>query len=290
MSRSSKNSSLRVGSGNQVRSGSKWAPSLALPLAILLVAGCSIGPRFKRPLVNLQPYHNAPTIESRTSTLPAPSLDSWWTGFADPELTKIIQRALSENLDLAASLERAMQVRAAAQEAGAGRTSNLDLEGSSTSSRQSIETPIGRAVSTVFPNFHRSQNDLNLGIGATWEANAGAQAAEAARLGTRVSIAAESADAYLQIRGAQVRLTFAKEQIETDEHLQQLVLQRKRAGVASDRELAQAEALLSQAKAISQINIILEAQLNRLDALSSCGSHTPSRDNFGRQSGANSES
>jgi outer membrane protein TolC len=47
-----------------------------------------------------------------------------------------------------------------------------------------------------------------------------------------------------------------------------LVLQRRKAGVASDRELAQAEALLSQAKAtVPQLNIVLEAQLNRLDVL-----------------------
>jgi outer membrane protein TolC len=45
-------------------------------------------------------------------------------------------------------------------------------------------------------------------------------------------------------------------------------LQRKNAGVASDRELAQAEALLAQARAtVPQLNIILEAQLNRLDVL-----------------------
>ena len=47
-----------------------------------------------------------------------------------------------------------------------------------------------------------------------------------------------------------------------------LVSQRRTAGVASDRELAQAEALLSQAKAtVPLLAIILEAQLNRLDVL-----------------------
>jgi outer membrane protein TolC len=72
----------------------------------------------------------------------------------------------------------------------------------------------------------------------------------------------------MQIRGAQVRLNVAKEQIATDEHLLALVSQRRAAGVASDRELAQAQALLSQAKAtVPPLAIILEAQLNRLDVL-----------------------
>ena len=264
-----------------IRTSFKWALGVTLSVAMFLVAGCSIGPRYKRPLVDLKPYHNAPTVESRTTSLPEPSLDSWWTGFGDPELSRIVQRALSENLDLVASMARVEQARAAAQEAGANRMPQFELAGSDTASRQSVATPIGRAVSGVLPSFNRDQNDLSLGIGATWEvdlfgslrrgaeaATAEAQAAEAQRLGTRVSVAAEAADAYLQVRGAQVRIAFAKEQIATDEHLLQLILQRNKAGVASDRELAQTEALLSQAKAtVPQLNIVLEAQLNRLDVL-----------------------
>jgi NodT family efflux transporter outer membrane factor (OMF) lipoprotein len=72
----------------------------------------------------------------------------------------------------------------------------------------------------------------------------------------------------MQVRGAQVRIAFANEQISTDEHLLALVKQRKDAEVGSDRELAQAEAVLAQAKAtIPTLNTILNAQLNRLDVL-----------------------
>lgn len=259
----------------------KSASYLIQVVTAVLVAGCSVGPRYKQPVINIQPYRNAPAIESRAATLPAPSLDTWWTGFNDPALARIVERALKQNLDLAASFARVEQARAAAQETGANRKPSFDLNGSDTPSRQSVATPIGRAVSGVFPGFNRNQNVLDLGIGATWEtdifgslrrgaeaANAEAQAAEAEQFGTRVSVVAETADAYMQIRGAQVRLAFAKEQIGTDEHLLQLVSQRRSAGVASDRELAQAEALLAQARAtVPQLNIILEAQLNRLDVL-----------------------
>jgi NodT family efflux transporter outer membrane factor (OMF) lipoprotein len=246
----------------------------------LFLAGCSVGPAYKRPITQLQPYHNAPAIESRTAVPPAPSLDTWWTGFKDPALTKIVERVLAQNLDLAASFTRVAQARAAAQEAGAKRKPYIDLEADSTSFRQSLDSP-GLRFTPAATGSDRNQSYLDLGVGATWEtdifgslrrgveaANAEEQAAEADRLGTRVSVAAEAADAYMQIRGAQVRLAFAKEQIATDDHLVQLVLQRKNAGVASDRELAQAEALLAQARAtVPQLNIILEAQLNRLDVL-----------------------
>jgi len=81
-------------------------------------------------------------------------------------------------------------------------------------------------------------------------------------------VAADAADAYLQIRGFQARLIVAKNQIATDEHLIQLVRNRYEAGAASKREIAQAEALLKQARGIVPIlQLSLEKQLNRLDVL-----------------------
>ncbi|HZW80558.1 MAG TPA: efflux transporter outer membrane subunit, partial [Candidatus Deferrimicrobiaceae bacterium] len=170
--------------------------------------------------------------------------------------------------------------RAAAKEAGAQLKPSGSLTAHSDSFRESLNGPFGRYAG-VFPGYSRNQSYLDLGLEASWEtdlfgglrrgaeaASAEAQAAEAERLGVRVSVVAEAADGYMQIRGAQVRLKVAREQIATDEHLLALVSQRRAAGVASDRELAQAEALLSQAKAtVPPLAIILEAQLNRLDVL-----------------------
>jgi NodT family efflux transporter outer membrane factor (OMF) lipoprotein len=236
------------------------------------LTGCAVGPKYQRPAVKLQPFHNAPSIEARTTSLPAPPLDQWWTGFRDPELTQIVKRALDQNLDLAAAMTRVQQARAAAQGAGARRLSSGNLNASTTSLYQSTEGTTGRLASHL-PGYSRTQNYYDLGFIASWEsdlfgglkrgaqaATAEAQAAEASRTGTRITVAAEAADAYMQIRGAQARLVFAKDQM--------LVQQRKDAGIASDRELAQAQALLSQAKAtIPLLTISLEAQLNRLDVL-----------------------
>ena len=244
------------------------------------VTGCRVGPNYRPPSVQLQPFHNAPSIEARTDAPPTTSLDQWWTGFQDPKLTEVVQRALRENLDLAASLARVQQARAAAKGAGAQRLPVGSAYGSTTSLRQSTESPFGR-ISPIIPGYDRNQNYYDLGISASWEtdlfgslkrgaeaATAEAQAAEAARTGTRISIAGEAADGYLQIRGAQARLGFARDQIDTDQHLVDLVRQRRDAGVASDRELAQAEALLSGARAIVPLlETVLESQLNRLDVL-----------------------
>src|SRR5215471_9879331 len=262
---------------NSTTRGLKSGLYALLPFCIV-VGGCSVGPKYKAPATPMRPFHNPAPM--RADGASAPPLDTWWEGFGDPDLTRIVQRALDQNLDLAASLTRVEQARAAAKEAGARLKPSGALSAQSTSLRQSLESPIGRVAGTS-PGFDRNQSYLDLAVAASWEidlfgglrhgveaASAEVQAAEAEHLGTRVSIVAEAADAYMQVRGAQARLTFAQEQISTDQHLLQLVSQRRAAGVASDREQAQAEAVLAQARAtVPQLAIILEAQLNRLDVL-----------------------
>src|SRR5712675_2884180 len=188
---------------------------------VALVEGCSVGPRYKAPTPTIRPFHNPAPM--RADGASAPPLDTWWDGFGDPELTRIVQRALDQNLDLAASVTRVEQARAAAKEAGARLKPSGALNAQSTSFRQSLESPAGRIAGT-FPGFDRNQSYLDLGVAASWEidlfggvrrgveaATDEEQAAEAEPLGTRVTVLAEAADAYLLIRGTDARLIFNKE-------------------------------------------------------------------------------
>src|SRR5437870_9444325 len=134
----------------------------ALALAATLT-GCAVGPKYHRPTVNLEPFHNAPSIEARTTSLPAPPLDQWWTGFRDPELTQIVKRALDQNLDLAAAMTRVQQARAAAQGAGARRMPSGNLYASTTTLYQSTESMTGRLASHL-PRYSRTQNYHQLGF------------------------------------------------------------------------------------------------------------------------------
>ena len=273
--------SYRLGSVADAKRPFVRPPVYAVCVLIsMLAGGCAVGPKYKAPSVTVSPFHGASSVDARKTGLAAPPLDRWWEGFGDPELARIVQRALGQNLDLAASRARVDQARAAAKEAGARLKPSGTLNAQSTSFRQSLESQVGRYAG-AFPTFSRNQSYLDLGVAASWEidlfgglrrgaeaATEEEQAAEAEHLGTRVYVVAEAADAYMQIRGTQARLIFTKEQIATDEHLLQLVSQRKEAGIASDREQAQAEAVLAQARAaVPQLEIILEAQLNRLDVL-----------------------
>ena len=246
----------------------------------LSVASCAVGPDYRAPATTLAPFHNRVTVSTEKPAQPTPPLDSWWTGFNDPVLVSVVERALRENLDLAAAFARVKQARAAAAAAGAQLLPTFDLDAAGTAERQSLVSPLGSIESTV-PGFDRNQPDYNVGAAASWEidlagglrrgaaaARDEVQAAEAERAGTRITVAADAADAYLQIRGDQARLAVALDQIQTDERLLDLVQVRHRVGVADEREVAQAEALLKQARTtVPTLRVALEAQLNRLDVL-----------------------
>jgi NodT family efflux transporter outer membrane factor (OMF) lipoprotein len=243
----------------------------------LVLAGCAVGPQYKGPPTTpLAEFHNA----SRQTGNIAPPVETWWTGFGDPVLTRIVDRALAQNLDLAASLERVNQARAAAREAGAQVLPVGTTVGSVSPLRQSLNSPIG-TIARHLPGYDRNQTLYDADVGAQWEidlsgglrrgaeaARDEAETAEAQRLGVRVSIVADAADAYFQARGYQARLAIAQTQVETDARLLELVRLRFSRGASAEKEVAQAEALLAEARTtIPPLRTGLEAQLNRLDVL-----------------------
>ncbi len=244
------------------------------------VSGCAVGPDYQKPSITLKAFHSTGATTGRSTGNSAPRLDAWWTGFNDPELVRIVQRALNQNLDLAAALARVEQARAAAQGAGAQLLPSADMTAEASRVHQSLESPTG-AIARHFPGYKRDQSLYDVGAAASWEidlfgglrrgveaATAEAEAAEAERLGTRISVAADAADAFFQVRGDQARIAVAEDQVSTDQKLLRLVQLRFDHGLATDREVSQAEAVLSQARASLQpLRIDLEAQLNRLDVL-----------------------
>jgi NodT family efflux transporter outer membrane factor (OMF) lipoprotein len=246
----------------------------------LCVSGCAVGPSYRQPATTLGKFHSAAALQARPASAPTPALETWWDGFNDPMLSRIVQQARDQNLDLAAALARVQQARAAAREAGAQLLPTLDLDAQATRIHQSLESPIGQVASHV-PAFNRDQSIYDVGLGASWEldlfgglrrgreaASAEADAAIAEQVGIRISVTADAADAYLRIRGDQARIAVTEQQVATDERLLELVRQRFGRGLAAVREVAQAEALSSQARASLQpLHVDLEAEMNRLDVL-----------------------
>jgi NodT family efflux transporter outer membrane factor (OMF) lipoprotein len=248
---------------------------------VLTLAGCAAGPDYIRPdVAAASRFQGDGRIANRHVDTPAPALDTWWKGFDDPELVTIIERVSTQNLDLAASAARVQQARAVARHASADRLPEGSLSADVTRQRQSLESPLGK-IASAFPGYDRKQTLEDVGVGASWEADlagglrrgseaadAEYQAAEANHVGVRISLAAEAADAYFRVRGAQARVAIAEEQIKNEAGLVDLVKLRGAGGVGTLRETAQAQALLLQARAtVPPLRREIATQLNRLDVL-----------------------
>src|SRR5689334_25015635 len=80
---------------------------------VLLLAGCTAGPKYKRPSVGLPAEYRVP--------LPTPSQPSsisiaeqrWWDVFGDTQLQALIHTALVNNFDLRIAAARILQARGA---------------------------------------------------------------------------------------------------------------------------------------------------------------------------------
>jgi NodT family efflux transporter outer membrane factor (OMF) lipoprotein len=253
---------------------------LQVVLAALAIGGCAVGPEYREPNEDLQPFHASIARAAPNTVGGAEMLDTWWTGFNDPVLAQVVQRSREQNLSLAMALARVQAARAMASHAGAALLPATAFESQAARIHESLQSPIGQ-VGSHLPGFDRNQSLYDVGVSASWEidlfgalrrarqaAGAEYQAAEAARVGTRITVTADTADAYLRIRGVQSQRRLLTRQIDVSAQMLLLTAEKFRSGVATVRDVAAAEAELAQLKAaIEPIEIDLEDQSNRLDVL-----------------------
>ncbi|MBV8465279.1 MAG: efflux transporter outer membrane subunit [Burkholderiales bacterium] len=245
-------------------------------LAAAVMSACAVGPNYARPASTMP----ATFPHAQATTAAAPALDAWWQQFHDPVLTRIVDRALAQNLDLAAAMARVEQARAVARLSDANLMPKGEASAQAAGERQSLASPLGK-IAHNFPGYQREATLYDLGAGASWEIDlfgglhrereadrAEADAAEADGLGVRISVAAEAADAYFRVRAAQARTQIAQAQIKTDADLLDLINLRMHDGLATRREQAEAEARVAQVRTtLPPLQTELEVQLNRLDVL-----------------------
>ncbi len=232
----------------------------AILCAAALLTACATRPAYEAPAVPVAASFRAASPEGAAPT--ASDAAPWWTGFDDPVLNRWIALALAGNLDLEQAAARVQQARAGVSFSRAARMPSGEITAQATGTRQSLEGPLGNIIS-AFPGFNRDIAQFDAGIGASWELDLfgglarGQNAAlgellasEAGRRAAQQMVAAEVADAYVQLRAAQHRL-----QIFT-------------AGIASRRELDLAEArLLETRTALPGLRLAAEVQMNRMAIL-----------------------
>ncbi|WP_160142193.1 TolC family protein [Pigmentiphaga humi] len=174
----------------------------------------------------------------------APAAGPWWQAFGDPMLDQLIGQALAGNFGIAeaqARLQAARRLAGAAQApyrpALAARTRDAIAADASTSYFQA-----GFDATWELGLFGRAESVQR-------QADASVAGAAASLQGARVSVAAEVARAYREMRNAQERTRLLEQAVAVQQRRGELLAVRQRARLAAGAELDQAGAALEQARA-----------------------------------------
>jgi NodT family efflux transporter outer membrane factor (OMF) lipoprotein len=247
---------------------------LVLVAAVLLLCGCTMGPDFKRPDAS------APDTWTGTSVKPAASMPvaepmdpDWWRLFHDNELTTLEEHVATENLDVRVATIRLAESRAQLGVAQADAYPNLEANGSyqrvkasnngqfsglaptATSSSSAANGAAGNSTGGVSGSTIPALDIYQYGFDSTWEldlwgkvrrsveaADANVTTNEETRRDTLLTSLAEVARDYVQLRGTQVRLQIARDNLKTAQQSQELTRERAAGGVTTDLDVANASA------------------------------------------------
>src|SRR5438128_1566018 len=101
---------------------------LSLP-GVALFAGCTVGPNYKRPDVDVQSKWSRPVSTSVSIVDDASPPPKWWTMLEDPKLDSLVQRAARGNLSLSIAKSRLQEARAQRSIAAGGLLPRLGASG-----------------------------------------------------------------------------------------------------------------------------------------------------------------
>ena len=221
-------------------------------LAVVFLSGCMVGPNFQPPHTTLPDDWAGSTVEPRTTTAAEKELSRWWTLFDDPTLVELVDSAVRSNLDLKQAEARIRQARAARGVAAAGMGPTVDATGTYQRSRS---TGAGKSNGMI-------SNQYQTGFDAGWEldifggvrreieaADSDLQAARETRRDVLVTLTAEVARNYIDLRAYQQRIAIARQNLAAQEHSADLTRQRFQGGFAGGLDVANAEAQVASTAA-----------------------------------------
>src|SRR5258707_4309119 len=134
-------------------------------ISTLLLAGCAVGPNYKRPQVAVPRQWTVAAVREPAAT--PIEKDDWWSSFQDPELNSLVERSAKQSLDLKLALESVQEARAARGVARSGYFPSIDGAASATRNRQRIIVPAGPQKSAVIVPVE--YNNFQGGFAASWE-------------------------------------------------------------------------------------------------------------------------
>lgn len=227
----------------------------ALALALPLLTGCLFAPK-----VDLDP--RAPeslaaleVINAASSELAAITpASSWWKGLGDPELSALVDEALAANPNLDAARARLDAARALSRGSRATLMPTVDGRAGASRTRDSEWRLSDERGGGPIPGMEMTQNNYSAGFSAAYELdfwgknasgrNAAAQAVlgrEAAYRAAALSIIAETAQAYFDVRAAQENLALIAREVDNRRSFLGLITTREESGLSSRLDLRRQE-------------------------------------------------
>jgi NodT family efflux transporter outer membrane factor (OMF) lipoprotein len=222
---------------------------------MLLLSGCSLAPRMQTPQVPAADSYKE--SGSWTQAQPADRLprDSWWTLYGSGELDELQKQLVVGNPTLATAVADYARAQALSDQARAGLFPTLGLNASVQRQRESLNAPL-RGPTT--PTYYDT-NTLGGNIGYEldlWgqirnevlagKANAAAAAADLEN--ARLSLAAQLADNYIQLRSLDRTGALLDDTVKAYTRAVSLTQQRHDAGIAPGIDVSQAQTQLDVAK------------------------------------------
>ena len=223
--------------------------SLLIAASTLTLAACAVGPAYHRPVeAPVAVADTDPAIVSHDPPEP-----TWWRSFGDPELDSLIERAQVANLDVRQAVARVDQARALFDDRKLDQFPRVTSDAGYSRAR---EQQPGFTASPV------TVEQADIGFDATWEIDLfgrvrhGVEAAKADRdaaredlADVRISVVAEVARNYLELRGAQARRQVAEANAQTQRETLRLTKVRRGIGYEDPVDVESAQARLSATEA-----------------------------------------
>jgi len=234
-----------------------------------LLAGCTVGPNYKRPPVSLpQEYRAAPQIGSAESL----GNEKWWQVYQDPVLVQLVHTALAQNYDARIAATRVLESQA---QLGIIRANQFP----SASVGADIFSQQNAKVANLFPSYEENAGQLDLSViwnldfwgkyrRQTQEARAQLLATEWGQRAVISSLVANVATAYFQLRALDAELDIAKRTLESRQQSLNLTQVLESHGSASELDVSQSEQLVYTASAtIPDLERQIQQQENQLSIL-----------------------
>ena len=239
--------------------------------AMLALAGCKVGPDYVAPqAVTPDAWHSQLENGLVGGDMNPEVLASWWTALDDPVLSGLIGRAVAGNLDLQTAGSRVREARARRGIARGGLLPAFNAGASATSSR----TDVRRGFDTNGQVYSTSLDagwelDLFGGVHRSVEAaTADVNAVEENLRDVLVSLLAETALNYIDVRTFQARIAAAEASLKAQEETYQLVQWRLQAGLDDDLVAQQARYNLENTRSqIPGLRTGLQQAMNRIAVL-----------------------